>query len=103
MSLREMPMPQHAGTTKSQEYQDLHNSSVTVMLREMQRDVNMGRPFESKLHIEYSTNNHPPQLHAADDLDCCFLVILSWGQPAGPRIMGELWSNIATGHSVISR
>ena len=29
------------------------------MLREMQREVNTGQPFENKLHIDYSTNNHP--------------------------------------------
>ena len=34
---------------RRQEYQDLHNSSVAVMLREMQREVYMGRPFESRL------------------------------------------------------
>ena len=48
------------------------------MPREMQRAVNTGHPFESKLHIDFSTNDHPPQLHAADDLDCCFMAILSW-------------------------
>ena len=62
---------------KSQEYQDLHTSSVAVTLREMQREVNTGDRFESRLHIDSSTNNHPPQLHAADDLDCCFMAILS--------------------------
>ena len=35
--------------------------------------VNTGHPFESRLHIDYSTNNHPPQLHAANDLDCCLM------------------------------
>ena len=43
---------------RRQEYQDLHNSSVAVMLREMQREVNMGRPLESRLHIDYNTSNH---------------------------------------------
>ena len=43
---------------KKQEYQDLYNSSVAVMLREMQREVNTGRPFESRLDIVYYTNNH---------------------------------------------
>ena len=57
---------------------------------------NTGHPFESKLHIDYSTNNHPPQLHAADDLDCCFMATLSWRKPVGPRIP---WSNIITGQS----
>ena len=41
---------------KKQEYQDLYNSSVAVMLREMQREVNTGRPFESRLHVDYYTN-----------------------------------------------
>ena len=35
------------------------------MLREMQREVNMNYPFERRLHIDYPTNNHPTQLHAA--------------------------------------
>ena len=35
MSLREMPALQHRSTTKSQECQDLHNSSVAVMLRKI--------------------------------------------------------------------
>ena len=55
------------------------------------------------LHIDYSTNNHPPQLHAADDLDRCFMAILPCGEPAIPRIMRKLSGNISTGHSVISR
>ena len=57
---------------KAQEHQDLHNSSVAVMPREMQREANAGHPFERRLHINYLTNNNPPQLHAATDLDCCF-------------------------------
>ena len=32
---------------KNQEHQDLYNSSVAVMLREMQREVNTGQPFAS--------------------------------------------------------
>ena len=32
---------------KSQEYQDLHNASVAVMLKEKQREVNTGKPFAS--------------------------------------------------------
>ena len=43
---------------KKQEYRDLYSSSVAVMLREMQREVNTGRPFERRLHIDYHTNNH---------------------------------------------
>ena len=37
---------------KNQEHQDLYDSSVAVMQREMQREVNTGHPFESKLHID---------------------------------------------------
>ena len=55
---------------KRQEHQDLHNSSVAVMLREMQREVNTG----PQLNAGFTTTiNHPPQLHAATDLDCCFI------------------------------
>ena len=68
------------------------------MLREVQREVNTGHQFGSRLHIRNSTSNHPLELHAADDLDCCFMVILSWGKQ-GPRIMRKLWSNITTGQS----
>ena len=82
---------------RSQEYQDLYDSSVAVMPREVQREVNTGHPFESKLHIDYSANNHPPQRHAADDLDCWFMAILSWRKPVAPRIMRKLWSYTTTG------
>ena len=75
---------------KKQEYQDRYNSSVAIMQREMQREFNMGLPFENRLHIDYSTNNPPTQLHAANDIDCCFLAILSWRKPAGPWIMSNL-------------
>ena len=33
---------------EKQEHQDLHDSSVAVMLREMQREANTGHTFESK-------------------------------------------------------
>ena len=85
---------------KKQAYQDLHNSSVAIMLREMQREVNMGLPLENKLHIDYSTNNHPTQLHAANDINCCFMAIQSWRKPVGPRIMRKLWSNLMQGLSM---
>ena len=62
---------------KRQEYQDLHNSSVAIMLREMQREVNTGRPFESRLHIDYFSDNPSSQLSSASDLDCCFMAILT--------------------------
>ena len=79
---------------KKQEYQDLQNSSVAVMLRETQREVNTGRPFESRLHVDYSTNDQSSQLRAADDLDCCLMAIFLWRKPAGPIIMRKLWSNL---------
>ena len=49
--------------------------------------VNMDRPFESRLHIESSTNNHHSQLRSTTYPDCCFMAILS------SRIMRKLWSN----------
>ena len=53
---------------RRQEYQDPHNSSVAIMLREMQREVNTGRPFKCRLHIYHSTNNHSSQLNTAGNL-----------------------------------
>ena len=70
-------MRQYTDTTKGKDYQDLYNSSVPVMLREMQREVNTGRPFESRLNIDHSANNHHHQLRPASDLDCCFMAIFS--------------------------
>ena len=40
-----------------QEYQYVHTSPVAVTFGEMQQEVNMGRPFESKLYIEYSAEH----------------------------------------------
>ena len=80
MSLREMPTPQHTSTVRIQLHQDLHDSSVAAMPREMQREVNTGLPVERRLHIDYSTNNRPPQLHAATEIDCCFTAILFYGE-----------------------
>ena len=79
---------------KRQENQDLHSLSVAIMLREMRREDNAGRPFESRLHIDCSTNNHSSQRSSASDLDCCFMAILSWRNPPGPSIMRKLWSNL---------
>ena len=44
----------------------------------MQREVNMVRTFEDRLHIVYNTYNHFSQLCSAGDLGCCFMAILSW-------------------------
>ena len=72
-----------------QEYQHLHNSSVAVMLREMQRVVNMGRPCESSLHIDNNANNHFSQLGSAGDLDCA-----SWPfSHEENHLDPEFWSN----------
>ena len=54
---------------KKQQHQDVYNSSIAVKLREMQREVNTGRPFESRLHLDSYTNNHFSQLSSASDLD----------------------------------
>ena len=42
-----IPIQQHK-YFRRQEHQGLDNSSVAVMLREMQREVNEGRPFEDR-------------------------------------------------------
>ena len=60
---------------KRQEYQDLHNS-LAIMLGEMQPEVSTGRPFEGRLHIDYSIDVHSSQLSSASDLDCSFVVNL---------------------------
>ena len=91
--LQEMPTLQHVRPAIKQEYQDLHNSSVAVVSREMQREVNTGRPFESRLHFYCFTNNHLSQLRSASDLGCCFMATLSWRKLVGPRIVRKLWSN----------
>ena len=76
-----------------QVYQYLCNFWVAVMLRAMQREVNMNRPFQSRLHCDYSTNNHHSQLRSTDYPDCCFMAILSWRILLGPIIVRKLWSN----------
>ena len=68
-------MRQHTNSTKRQEYQDLYNSSVAIRLREKHREVNEGRPFESRLQIEVGNNNHSFHIGSATDLDCCFMAI----------------------------
>ena len=45
------------------------------MLREMQREVNTGRLYESRLHIDYHNNYHFSQLSSASNLDCCFMAV----------------------------
>ena len=55
------------------------------MLREMQRELNMGRPFESRLHVDDFTNDHLSQLRSPNDLDflfhgCSLMVKTTWTQ-----------------------
>ena len=73
---------------KKQEYRDLYNSSVAIRLREKHREVNEGRPFASRLQIDYGKIIIPctsaPQV---------ILIVASWPFSQGPRIMITLWSN----------
>ena len=34
-------------------------------------------------------------LNSASDIDCCFVAVLSWEKPAGPRIIRKLGSNMS--------
>ena len=52
----------------------------------------MNRPFQSRLRIDYSTNNHFSQLRSTDHPDRYFVAILLWRKPPGPRIMRKLQS-----------
>ena len=78
MSLQEMPTLQHTSTTKSK------STKICTIpwLQSCQEKCNVrsirDTQFERRLHIDYSTNNHQTQLHAANDIDCCFMAILSW-------------------------
>ena len=58
-----------------QEYQDLCKFWVAVTLREMLREVNMSRPFQSRLHCHYSTNNHHSQLRSTGSNTLWFAVV----------------------------
>ena len=78
---------------EKQEYRDVYNSSVALMLREMQRKANTERPFESRLLDDYSTNKQFSELRSASDLHWCFAKFLSWSTQLGPRIMRKLRSN----------
>ena len=60
-----------------QEYQYVHTSPVAVTFGEMQREVHMGRPFEGKLYIEYSAENH---FSLWNPLSSAFLSILLKGR-----------------------
>ena len=62
---------------RKHEYRDLYNSSVAVILRETQREVDEGSPFEDRPCIDYYNSNHFLHTSTASDLDCCFMAILS--------------------------
>ena len=62
---------------RKQEYRDLYNSSVAVILREIQREVDEGRPLLDRLCIDYYNGNHFLHTRSASDLDCCLMTILS--------------------------
>ena len=70
---------------KRQEYQDLYNSSVAVMLREVQREVNMNHQFQSRLHSGHSTNNHHSQLPSTDFSYCGFMACSLMEKTAGTQ------------------
>ena len=84
------PTPHHTSAKKRQKHQDMHGSSVAIMLREMQREVNTGHSFERRLHIDYSTCNHPPAI---------WLSFHGESQP-DPEFMRKLWSNLKPNHAV---
>ena len=52
MSLLEMPTLQHAKYYKNLEFEDQYDSSVAVMLQEMQREVNTKHPKKDKLDVD---------------------------------------------------
>ena len=66
---------------------------IQQSVREIQREVDEGRPLEDTLCIDYYNNNHFLHTSTASDLDCCFMAILSQWKPPGPRMMRTLWSN----------
>ena len=53
------------------------------MLRQIQPEINMDRPFESTIPMDYSTNNHHSQLRSKDYPDCCSMAFLSWWKRTG--------------------
>ena len=79
---------------RKQQYQDLYNSSVAVMLRKRQLEVNTGRPY---LKADFILIIKPTItfLNLAQQviLICCFMAILSWRKPPGPSIMRKFWSS----------
>ena len=54
-SLREMPMLQQTNTTKGNSTKICTIPQLPLCEERMQREVNMGHPLGSRLHIDYST------------------------------------------------
>ena len=85
---------------KSQEYPDLYNSSVAVMLREMQREVKTGHPFEAG----FFTLIILPIMILLSFTQQMILIVALWlfsltsESRLGRRIC-ENWSNITTSQS----
>ena len=78
---------------RNKKYKDLYSSSVAIMLRELQHEVNEGRPIANKLCIDYYHNNQSLHLSSENDLDCYFMAILSRRKPPGSKITRTLWRN----------
>ena len=95
----EMPTLQHTSATKVRSTKICTIPQLPLCQERCTARSIRDTHFQSRHHIDYSTSNHQPQLHAADDLDCCFMAIFSWRKPVGPRIMRRLWSNITTRQS----
>ena len=66
---------------KRQEYQYLYNSSVAVMLRDAARGQHGDTHVKADFRLIFYHNQHFSQLRSANDLDCCFMAILSWRKP----------------------
>ena len=58
---------------KNQKCQDLYNSSVAIMLREIQREVD-GGPFEDRLCIDYNKKTFIPSMSVQQMI----LIVASW-------------------------
>ena len=69
---------------KKQEHQDLHDSSVAAMLREMQCEVNTGHLFERRLYI------FVPIIMRLSFTQEMILIVALWLSSHGPRIMRKL-------------
>ena len=82
MSLLEMPMrQQEARVPRLVQFLGCRH-----VVRNATKGHNLGRPFESRLHIEYFTDSHLSQLRSPNDLDCCFMAVLSWRKHLDPEL-----------------